>query len=192
MAVKKQNILVKLIIDSREQDLSFLEKFKFDKKYSSEKIKIENYEVQKPFKCLDSNGEAVKISTADIGIEYSLDEGLTWNKTNLAIELKKGSDFSSTIYSNWKRFLEEINRVNEYGLDFYLVYNQSTRQMHEHFDKLKSMRKIPYSINAEKIIYDRMLELGDLNVTMIYTHEIHEIIKRIIKYHIKKNKLQFS
>lgn len=191
MAVKKQNILVKLIIDSREQDLSFLDKFKFDKKYSTEKIKIEGYEIQKPFKCLDSNGEIVKTSTADIGIEYSLDEGITWKKTNLAIELKKDSDFSSTIYSSWKRFSEEIKRAKEYELDFYLVYNQSTRQMHEHFDKLKSMKRIPYSASPQKVIYDRMLELGDLNVTMIYTHEIHEVLKRIIKYHIKKNKLQY-
>lgn len=188
---KRGNILVRLLIDSREKDLSFVDKFKFDKKYSSEKIKIEGYRICYPMKCFDKNMNEVSISTGDISIEYSLDEGVTWKKTNLAIELKKGSDFSSTIYSNWKRFSEEIKRTKEYELDFYLVYNQSTRQMHEHFDKLKSMRKILYSASPQKVIYDRMLELGDLNITMIYTHEIHEVIKRIIKHHIKKNKLQY-
>lgn len=191
MALKKSNILVKLIIDSREQDLSFLDKFKFDKKYSAEKIKIDGYDIHYPMKCLDKENNEIKTSTGDISIMFSLDEGLTWNKTNLSIELKKDSDFSSTIYSNWKRFSDEINRAKEYGLDFYIVYNQSTRQMHEHFDKLKSMKKIPYYATPHKVIYDRMLELGDLNITMIYSHEIHEIIKRIVKHHIKKNKLQY-
>lgn len=191
MAVKKQNILVKIIVDSREQDLSFLDKFKFDKKYSTEKIKIEGYEINTPFKCLDKDGAEIKVSTGDIGMEFSVDEGLTWNKTNLSIELKKDSDFTSTLYSNWKRFSAEIERANEYGLDFYLVYNQSTRQMHEHFDKLKSMKRIPYYTNPHKVVYDRMLELGDLNITMVYSHEIHEVIKRIVKHHIKKNKLQY-
>lgn len=191
MASKKNNILVKIIVDSREQDLSFLDKFKFDKKYSTEKIKIENYEIQTPFKCVDSNGKVLKQSTGDIGIEYSLDDGLTWNKTNLSIELKKDSDFSSTLYSSWKRFSKELDRVKEHELDFYIVYNQSTSKMHEHFDKLKSMKRIPYYATPHKVIYDRMLEIGDKNITMIYTHEIHEVIKRIIKHHIKKNKLQY-
>lgn len=187
----KNNILVKLIIDSREKDNKWLDKFKFDKKYSSEKIKITDYEIRTPFKCLDSDGNIIKTSTGDIGIEYSLNNGEIWSKTNLSIELKKDSDFTTTLYSNWKRFSSEIDRAKEYGLDFYLVYNQSTKQIHEHFDKLKSMKKIPYYSNPEKAIYDRMLELGDLNITMIYTHEIHEVVKRIIKHHIKKNKLQY-
>lgn len=191
MAKKKNNILVKIIVDSREKDNKWLEKFKFDKKYSSEKIKIMDYETRTPFKCLDSDGNLVKTSTGDIGIEYSLDEGITWFKTNLSIELKKDSDFTTTLYSSWKRFTAEIERVREYGLDFYLVYNQSTKQIHEHFDKLKSMKKISYYSSPEKVIYDRMLELGDLNITMIYTHEIYEVVKRIIKHHIKKNKLQY-
>lgn len=191
MPTKKQNILVNLLVDSREKDLSFLDKFKFDKKYSSEKIKIEEYKMCYPMKCLDKNMNEINISTGDISIEYSLDDGLTWNKTNLSIELKKDSDFSSTLYSNWKRFSNELDRVKEHGLDFYIIYNQSTSKMHEHFDKLKSMKRIPYYATPHKVIYDRMLEIEDKNITMIYTHEIHEVIKRIIKHHIKKNKLQY-
>lgn len=191
MAIKKQNILIKLIVDSREQDLKWIDKFKFDKKYSTEKIKIDRYEIQTPFKCIDCNGDNIKTSTGDIGIEYSLDEGLTWNKTTLSIELKRDSDFTSTLYSNWKRFSSELDRVKDYGLDFYIVYNQSTRQMDEHFDKLKSMKRIPYYATPKKVIYDKMLEISDMNIPLIYTHEIHEVVKRIIKHYVKKNKLQY-
>lgn len=191
MQSKKKNILVRLIVDTREKNISFLEKFKFDTKYSSEKIKIQDY-VIKTFKCLDKNtNSSVKYSVGDVGIEYSLDDGETWNKTNLSIELKRGSDFSTTIYSNYKRFNKEIERAKEYGLDFYLVYNQTTATMKNEFDKLKYLKKIPMYMQPHKIVYDRMIELLDNGVKMIYTHEIEEVIKRIIKNHIKKYKLQY-
>lgn len=187
----KKNIIVKLIVDSREQDLKYLEKFEFNKKFGTDKIKIESYEIRTPFKCLDKNGNEIKTSTGDLGIEYSLDDGETWNKCNLSIELKKDSDFSTTLYSNWKRFSNEIERAREYGLDFYIVYNQSTRQMLECFEKLKYMKRLPFYAQPEKVIYDRMIELQDDGVKMIYTHQIEEVVKRIIKNYIKKNKLQY-
>lgn len=187
----KKNIIIKLIVDSREQNLNYLEKFEFNKKFGTDKIKIESYEIKTPFKCLDKNGKEVKTSTGDLGIEYSLDNGETWNKTNLSIELKKDSDFSTTLYSSWKRFSNEIERAKEYGLDFYIIYNQSTRQMLECFEKLKYMKRLPIYAQPEKVIYDRMIELQDNGVKMIYTHQIEEVIKRIIKNYIKKNKLQY-
>lgn len=182
----KNKILIKVIIDSREKNIDWIKKFKFDKKFSSEKIKIENYEIKKPFKCSDSKGNTIKTSTGDVGIMYSIDDGKTWCNTNLSIELKKGSDFTTTLYSNWSRFTKEIKRAIDYNLDFYIVYNQSTRQMHEHFEKLKSFKRISFHSQHHKIIYDRMLELADDNITLFYTHEIHEVVKRIIKHHIKK------
>lgn len=185
----KKNILVKIIVDTREKDLDWLDKFEFNKKFGADKIKIEGYEI-KTFKCLGSNGEQIKTSTGDIGIEYSLDNGETWNKTNLSIELKRGSDFSITLYSNWKRFSKEIERAKEYGLDFYMVYNQNSRTMIEDFDKLKYLKKIPFYAKPHKIVYDKMIELVDDGVKLIYTHQIEEVIKRIIKNYIKKNKLQ--
>ncbi|MGL5962631.1 MAG: hypothetical protein ACRCZ0_11880 [Cetobacterium sp.] len=192
MVAKKQQVLVKLVVDSREQDNSWLDKFKFDKKFSTEKIKIDSYEVKTPFKCNDFDGKAIKTSTGDVGYEYSFDNGETWNKSNLSIELKKDEDFSSTLFSSYTRFSKEIERTKEYGLDFYIVYNQSTRQMKEHFDKLKSMRRVSYYSNPEKVVYDRMIELSDLNIPLLYTHEIHELVKRLIKHHIKKYKIQYK
>lgn len=186
----KKSIIIKLIVDSREQDLKYLEKFEFNKKFGSDKIKIESYEIRTPFKCLDKNGKDIKTSTGDIGIEYSFD-GIEWFKTNLSIELKKDADFSTTLYSNWKRFSNEIERAKEYGLDFYIIYSQSSKQMLENFEKLKYMKRIPFYAKPEKIIYDRMIELLDNGVKIIYTHQIEEVIKRIIKNYIKKNKLQY-
>lgn len=188
----KKPALIRIVIDSREQDLSWVNKFKFDKKFSSEKIKILDYIVCNPFKCLDCDGKKIKTSIGDIGYQYSLDGGITWCDTNLSIELKKGEDFSSTLYSSYKRFEQELKRAIEYKLDFYIVYNQSTKEMHEHFNKLKYMKKINMYSNPHKVIYDRMLEICDLKIPLIYTHEIHEVIKRIIKYHIKKYKIQYK
>lgn len=189
---KKNNILIKIVVDSREKNNTWIEDdFKFDKKYGSDKIKIEGYMTAYPMKCLDENGIEIGTSTGDISIIYSLDDGETWYKTNLSIELKKGTDFMSTLYSDYKRFKEEIKRAKEYGLDFYLVYNQSTRQMITDFNKLKYRKRISYNMKPEKVIYDRMIELVDNGVKLIYSHQIDEVIRRIIKCYIKKNKLQY-
>lgn len=186
----KQEIYIKILVDSREKDLSWLDKFKFDKKISNEKIQIIGYELREPFKALSNQGKKIPTSTGDVGISYSFDQD-TWYDTTLSIELKKGEDFTTTLYSNWTRFKKEIERAKEYGLDFYLVYNQSTSKMYEHFDKLKTLRRIPYSVQAHKVVYDRMLELMDNNIPLFYTHEIHEVVKRIIKHYVKKHKLQY-
>lgn len=189
----KQKILIKIIVDSREKDLKWLSKFKFDKKYGTDKIMILDYEIRKPFKCLDYKNNEIHTSTGDIGIEYSLDDGLSWNKTNLSIELKRETDFSSTLYSSWTRFTNEIKRALEYKLDFCVIYNQSTKQMYEHFDKLKYMHRISKFSFPEKIVYDRMVELQkDYHIPMFYTHEIEEMVKRVIKHHIKQYKLQYK
>lgn len=185
----KKNVFVKIIVDTREKDTSWLDKFDFNKRFGSDKIKIEGYEI-KTFKCLDKDGKVVKTSTGDIGIEYSFD-GETWHKTNLAIELKRDSDFSTTLYSNWKRFSKEVERAKEYGLDFYMIYNQSSRKMLEEFDRLKYMRRLPFYAQPHKVVYDKMIELVDSGVKLIYTHQIEEVVKRVIKNYIKKNKIQY-
>lgn len=189
MAKVKKNVIVKIIVDSREKDNGWLEKFEFNKRFGSDKIKIEGYEV-KTFKCLDCNGDEIKTSTGDIGIEFSFD-GETWQKTNLAIELKRDSDFSTTLYSNWKRFSNEIERAKTHGLDFYVVYNQSSRKMMEDFERLKYMKRIPFYAKPHKVVYDKMIEMVDGGVKLIYTHQIEEVVKRIIKNYIKKNKIQY-
>ncbi|MGL4210079.1 MAG: hypothetical protein ACRCRT_00890 [Cetobacterium somerae] len=192
MPVKKSNILVKLIIDSREQNIAWLSKFKFDKKYSTEKIMISGYETHTPFKCLDSNGKKITTSTGDVGIMFSLDEGETWNHTNLAIELKRDSDMSSTLYSSWKRFTAELDRAEKYGLDFYILYNQSTNAMKDHFAKLKVMKKINFYEKPEKVYYDRLIMIAKRGFPVIYTHEIPEVVKRVVKQYIKENRLQYK
>lgn len=188
---KKREIYIKLIIDSREQNNDWLKAFKFDKKMKKDKVQFLTHEKVEPFKCLDSDGKKVKTSTGDVGIQYSFDMK-TWFDTNLSIELKKDEDFSSTLYSSWKRFSAEIERSKAYGLDFYVVYSQTTRQMHQQFTKLKYMNKISYAQQPEKVVYHRMIDLVDNNVKLLHSHEIHEIVKRIVKHYIKKNKLQYS
>ncbi|MGL5647015.1 MAG: hypothetical protein ACRDDY_04125 [Clostridium sp.] len=188
----KKNIMVKLIIDSREQKTEWVEsQFKFDKKYNSEKVMISGYEVHTPFKSLDKNGNKVNTSTGDVGIMYSLDNGDTWKECNLAIELKRDSDMNSTLYSSWKRFTAELQRAEDNGLDFYIVYNQSTREMQGHFAKLKVMKKISFYENPEATYYDRLIDVSK-RFPVIYTHEIHTVVRRIVKKYIKEKRLQYE
>jgi hypothetical protein len=192
MQIKKSNIRIKIICDSREKQLDWIEKhFKFDKKYLSDKMMIEGYEIHTPFKCLDKNGEKIKTSTGDCGIIYSIDEGETWNDANLAIELKRDSDMNSTLYSSWKRFSSELDRAEEHGLDFYIVYNQSTREMLDHFAKLKVMKRIKFYEKPESTYYDRLIDIAK-RVPVIYTHEIHVVVRRIIKNYVKQQRLQYE
>lgn len=188
----KKPVLIRLLIDSREQDITWIDKFNFDKKFSTDKIKIDRHIICTPFKCVDINGKKLKTSTGDVGYQYSFDDGETWNDTNLSIELKRNGDFSSTLYSSYKRFTAELDRALEAQLDFYIVYNQSTLAMKEMFGKLKTMQKIPFYTQPEKIVYDRMLEVSDKGIPLLFTHEIHEVIKRIVKHHIKKHKIQYK
>lgn len=189
MATKK-TIYIRLLVDSREKSNNWLKAFKFDKKVKSDKIQFLDFVKVEPFKCLDKNNKRVKTSTGDIGFQYSFDNK-EWFDNNLSIELKKNEDFSSTIYSNWERFKKEIARSKKDGLDFYIIYSQTTRQMSQHFEKLKYMGKINYNQKPEKVVYSRMIELLDDNVKIIHSHEIHEVVKRIIKSYIKKNNLQY-
>lgn len=186
--MKKKEIYIKLIIDTREKNTNWVDKFSFDKK-SKDKIIFEGYEI-KVFKPLSNEGKTIPTSTGDVGIEYSYDKN-KWHKTNLCIELKRDSDFSTTLYSNWKRFSNEIERAKEYGLDFYVVYNQSTRKMMENFERLKCMKRIPFYTKPHKVVYDKMIEMVDGGVKLIYTHQIEEVVKRIIKNYIKKNNIQY-
>lgn len=183
MAVKNKETMVKIIVDTREQDVSFVEKIKFDKEFDDSKIKICDVEVVtcKPLGC--------STSTGDITIEISHDEGITWEKTKLCIELKKDRDFVTTLFSNWIRFKKELERAKEANLDFYILYNQTGDDIENCFKEWK-YKNVTNRFTAHNLIYDRMLSIStEYHVPLIHCGSIAVAIRRIIKHHIKKNKL---
>lgn len=181
----KKKIMVKMVFDSREKDTSYLNDFRIDTGYKSDGVWIATFQVKTPFKCADNKGKEIEMSTGDVGYEYSLDGGVTWNKTNLSIELKKESDFITTLTGadSFKRFKNELKRAKDNKLDFYIVYNTSDKLIME---TERMLEKTKRAFNISKTLMDKHLTLLDEGVKIIHTENVARTIRYIIKYHIKK------
>ena len=155
MAVKKQNIEVVLIIDSREKDLNFLKKLKFNKEFRSDKVKIMGHEIAtvKPLNC--------KVSTGDITFKYRLEKGGEWFKSNLSIELKKKGDLYSTLMpkKNEERFYRELQRAKDANLDFCIITDVSFKEIDANIKKLKSMNRISKRVDHLNIFIEKYINL---------------------------------
>jgi hypothetical protein len=173
----KKHIDVILQIDTREKRLDYIKDFKFDKSYGTDRIKISGYEI-------------VTIKTGDIGFKFSLDGGETFNNSNLRIEIKQNEDIFNTLYSSWVRFKKELLRVIDEKLIFYIVCNWGFTDIKGHIKKLQLMKKMSYKTQPFKTFEDRYIDVVE-KVPIIQTDNIGETIRRIIKKHIVKNKLQY-
>lgn len=176
---------MRYIVDSREGDINLLNTLKLDSKIGTDKIKFTEIE-QKCFKC-----EGVEVSTGDIGIEYRFNKDDEWIKTNLSIELKRGGDFATTLFSNMKRFKNELQRVKDAGLKFWILTDWNLEDVKNHFKKLQAMRKISYKTDAYLTFLNNYLDVAsDFNIVCC-GKDWEDTIRRICKRHIIKNKLQY-
>lgn len=192
MAIKKkQDIEVKVLIDNREKDISYIKEL-IDGRITKDGIKIVEIEKQcvKPLGCED------KQSTGDVTIEYRIKgSNSDWIKSNLAIECKRGMDFFSSLYmkANRDRLMMEIQRGYDYKLDFYVVVTDSLSELTKKIHKVPKFR----NSNVENTHFDMMIKLDDklrecgFNGVITSGSDLTWCIKRIIKHHIKKNKLQY-
>ena len=64
--------------------------------------------------------------------------------------------------------------------------------MKDHFANLKVMKKINFYEKPEKVYYDRLIMIAKRGFPVIYTHEIPEVVKRVVKQYIKENRLQYK
>lgn len=185
----KQDIEIKLVYDSRENDTSYLKDI-LDSRISKDGIKFVKIEKQ----CVKPDG--CYISTGDITIEYRIkDSNSEWIKSKLAIELKKSLDMFSSLYmkANRDRLFDELSRAKEYGLDFYFVASDSLSELTKKIHKVPKFR----NSNVENTHFDMMIKLDDklrecgFNGVITSGSDLAWCIKRIIKHHIKKNKLQY-
>jgi hypothetical protein len=181
---KKQNIDIRIILDTREKDVSLMNKIKIDKDYCKDKIKISDIKIDtvKPL--------GVITSTGDLTIEYKTDDNI-WKKTKLSIELKRGSDIFTTLFSNKKRFKNELERAKLYDLDFVVLHDWTFDDVKNHIKQLQGMRKIGYKSNPFLTYIENYLELSKDTTFICCGNNFEETIRRIIKKHIKNNKLQY-
>lgn len=196
MAKKKKNIAIKILLDTREKDISFI-KDCLDSRIGKDGVKIESYDAV-TVKPLDVNtGEPCKTSTGDIAIMYrEKDTDNEWQLSNLCIELKKGLDCFSSIYlaKNRGRLQAECLRAKEYGLDFYFITTNSMD------DTIKQISKVPKlkTTNCEVTHFDQLCDYNKLlasnghNPIIVSGKSLSWCIRRVIKRHVKENKLQYK
>lgn len=189
MAVKKNLPLnVMLVVDSREKTTDYIKDI-IDKRRSSDGIKIVDYKVEavKPLGC--------KTSTSDITIEFQFDGEEEWFKTKFAVELKKGTDIyqSLSTKASKERLFNELDRSKEAECDFYFLVTDDVETINKLIKKIPKFRNtnadITHFDNFMKL-QEKLLELGYTGVIATGKNELGYVIRRLIKYHIKKFKLQ--
>lgn len=186
----KSEIDVKIIYDTREQDIGYIKYIKLDKRRSKDGIKIISCEraICKPHGCLKSTG--------DLTYMYKLKGSDEWIQSSFAIELKKGMDLFSSLYTkeNFVRLKKEIDRAVDAKLQFFFVVTDSVYQTRKGLDKVKKVSR-----NADTIYFGKLLELNKYLTksgfdSIITTGRSKDTlafcIRRLVKDNIKKMKLK--
>jgi hypothetical protein len=185
----KHNIDIIIQYDTRENNIDYIDDIRIDKRRAVDGIKILGIErvCVKPDNC--------KISTGDITFKYRLEGSVDWKQSNLAIELKKGTDIMSSTYlkKNRERLYDEINRAKQYKLDFYLLITDDITKLN---NKINLIRR--FNDKACIITFNNLLKLDDFLIfngfraCLCVGDDIGWTIRRLIKNNIVKNKLMYG
>lgn len=178
---KKNNIQLRVIIDTREQDVAYVKKI-LNSKVDSTGILLNDFKIDT---CKPLGKDK---SVGDITYQYTLD-GEKWYDTNLCIEIKKGMDLFQTLWSNGKRFKEEIKRTD--GLDFYIIHDWTMYEVVNGIKELILKKFIRNNSNAVEGFLGSYLKLCK-DHTVICSgsnkNDLSKLIRRIIKEHFKINR----
>ena len=184
---KSKNILIdfRVVYDTREQDTEYLVKKELlDKRRGKDKTKIIELkkDTVKPLTATKSTG--------DITLEYRIAGG-EWRKTTLSIEVKKGADLFTTLFSNKKRFYKELDRAK--GLDFWVLHDQDFVSFKEYADNLyvRSGGKAKVSFPAFGDAYLELLENNQRVVCATGNKGLAIAIRRLCKRHWRKNSRKY-
>lgn len=183
-----KDIDIRVIVDTREQKIDYIKYIKLDQRRNKDRTKI----IEVVQRCCTPSG--CSKSTGDITYEYSLDGGVTWTIAAFSIELKKGNDILSSIYTkaNFERLKKEIDRASKSNISFWFLVTDSLYQTRKSIVKLRKLSK-----NADIIYFSKLKELNKyLNKSgfdgIITTGRSAETlgwtIRRLIKDNIKKIK----
>jgi len=192
----KDIIDIILLVDTREQDLGYINSIEFDKRRKSDGVKIVGYEI------VTIKPRGVKVSTGDISYKYKVNEG-DWINSNLSIEIKKGMDLMSSIYTkaSYDRLIREIQRAKDAQLDFYFISDTDITSMVSYIKKLEpdfsrfgksALKKSKLKANSNVLFVEKYLQLNNdlkefgYNGIMCSGKDIWILIKRLIKNNLKK------
>lgn len=180
---KQSKIFLRVIIDTRERDLKYVEHILKNSK-DKENITLNNYKIAtcRPLGC--------RLSTGDITYEYSIDN-INWFPTSFAIELKKGMDLFSTLWSNYPRFKEELERAKSLET-FYIIHDYTYNEIITEVARkiLKGFSNNEYSIEGFTKQYINLCITNAVICTGKDSKQISlgKCIRRMIKEHFKSHK----
>ena len=184
-----QNIDVIVQYDSKEQDLNYLKTIKIDSRRNKDGVKIIGLERTnvKPL--------GTTVGTSDISFKWCFEDNQEeWFQSNLAAEIKKGTDAMSSIYTkaSYDRLIREFERGIKVNLDMYYLVTDNMTELNR---KINAIRK--FNDNTCKIFFSNYLKLTtylqENKIPMICTgSDIGWVIRRVIKENIKKNKLNYK
>lgn len=171
---RKQEIFLKLIVDTREQKLEYI-KSALTNRHDKENIVLNTYE----FKGLE---------TGDISFEYSLDKE-KWYTVPFSIELKKGMDLFTTLWSNKARFRKELERANTLEA-FYIVHDWTYTDIVKEIklNVMKGLIKFPYAMEGFTNTYFDLCKTNTVICTGTDEKALGSCIRRLVKEYFKKNK----
>ena len=189
MAVKKNlPINVCIVQDSREKDTYYI-KDMLDQRRGKDGIKFTDVKVEavKPLGC--------KTSTGDLTFEFQFDGEEEWQKTKFVVEIKKSLDLTSSITNkaNFDRLCRELERGKEANLDFYFISTSDVETINKELSKVPRFRNTNMdTVGFEKYIdlQNKLTELGFCGVIVSGRQGLAWVLRRLIKIHIKKFKLQ--
>ena len=189
MAVKKNlPINVCIVQDSREKDTYYI-KDMLEQRRGKDGIKFTDVKVEavKPLGC--------KTSTGDLTFEFQFDGEEEWQKTKFVVEIKKSLDLTSSITNkaNFDRLCRELERGKEANLDFYFISTSDVETINKELSKVPRFRNTNMdTVGFEKYIdlQNKLTELGFCGVIVSGRQGLAWVLRRLIKIHIKKFKLQ--
>lgn len=171
-------------IDTREKNTSFINNIIIDKRRNKDGVKIVDVE----YTTVKPN---TRVSTGDVSFKYRIDDGVDWIQSSFCIELKKGMDMFSSIYTkaNFDRLKLEIDRAYNGNVDFYFVSTKNIEELNRMIVKLRRFNE-----NTCKIFFDKYIELNKYLSSKGYCGIITSgeiipyVIRRLVKKHIYTNK----
>jgi len=176
------NIIIQ--IDTREKNTKYINDILIDKRRNKDGVKIIDVEY-------DTVKPNTSVSTGDVSFKYNIEGTDEWIQSSFCIELKKGMDMFSSIYTkaNFDRLKKEIDRAYEDKVDFYFVSTNNIEELNKLIMKVRRFNE-----SSCKIFFDKYIELNKYLASKGYCGVITSgeiipyVIRRLIKKHIHSNK----
>jgi len=183
----KHNIDIIVQIDNKEKDLYYVNDIKLDKRRNKDGVKVLSTE-----RC--NVKPNTRLGTCDVSFKYKFEDSDEWIQSSFGCELKKKTDLFSSVYmkANRERLFREIDRCVEAEVDMYFIATDDITAMRKGIEKIRKFNDytcITFLDNLMKLKTYLML----YNIPYFTSgNDLGWLIRRLIKLHIKKTKINYK